>query len=176
MAAVAPREGGDMDLMRCFKHLIAAPFQMPRSFSPAVLVAIESAVAAQEIRHRGEMRFVVETGLSPGRLLRGMTPRQRAIELFGELGVWDTEQNSGVLIYLLFADHAVEILADRGIQARAGNAAWEGICRQMQERFAAGDFSAGSLAGIQAIGEQLTLHFPASGGNPNELPDKPLVL
>jgi uncharacterized membrane protein len=165
-----------MDATRWLRHVIAADWQLWRRFPKRVLKSIEAAVVEQEKRHSGQLRFVVEGGLSIGRLARGQAPRARAVELFGALRVWDTEHNSGVLIYVLLADRAVEILADRGIQAQVGNHKWEGICAQMRSRFAAGDFEGGSVAGIRAISDLLAEHFPATGENRNELPDKPVVL
>lgn len=102
--------------------------------------------------------------------------RQRAADLFGRLGVWDTEGNSGVLIYVQLVDHQVEILADRGIAAKVALAEWEAICRSMEAAFRAGDYRNGALAAIQRAGELLTEHFPAGERNPNELPDRPLLL
>ncbi|OFZ97910.1 MAG: hypothetical protein A3H35_03835 [Betaproteobacteria bacterium RIFCSPLOWO2_02_FULL_62_17] len=165
-----------MDATRWLRHVLAADWLLWRHFPKRVLAAIENSIGEQEQRHLGELRFAVEGGLSVGRLVRGQGARARAVELFGALRVWDTEQNSGVLIYLLLADRAVEILADRGIQAQVGNQKWEGICAQMRSRFAAGDFEGGSVEGILAVSDLLAQHFPASGENRNELPDKPIVL
>ena len=165
-----------MGAIRWLKHLCAADWLRWRQFPRPVLAAIGQVVGEQEKRHDGELRFVVEGGLSPARLFRGMHSRARAVELFGVLRVWDTEHNSGVLIYVLLADRAVEILADRGIQACVGNPVWERICGEMRGQFAAGEFELGSAHGIRAISDVLAAHFPAVGSNPNELPDKPLVL
>lgn len=129
-----------------------------------------------EKSHLGELRFVVEGALEPGDVLAGTSARERAIDLFSLLRVWDTEHNSGVLVYLLLADRRVEIVADRGIHAHAGSENWDSICRRMEADFAAGRFETGALDGIRAIGELLTRHFPASGDNPNELSDRPVVL
>jgi len=139
------------------------------------LTAIEAAVAASERRHCGELRFVVEAHLSLEDLVwRRKTPRQRALELFSLLRVWDTEQNNGVLVYVLLADRAVEILADRAIHARLGDGRWQEICKEMQSCFARGDFEQGALRGIELITADLERHFP--GVSSNELPDKPLML
>lgn len=165
-----------MSLIRWMKHLCGGDWLMWRQFPKRVQATIERAVAEQEARHNGELRFVLEGGLPPGSLLRGQRSRARAVDLFGTLRVWDTEHNSGVLIYVLLADRAVEILADRGIQARVGNAAWERICDEMRQRFAAGEFEAGAVQGVRAISDILAAHFPPAGVNPNELPDKPVVL
>jgi uncharacterized membrane protein len=104
------------------------------------------------------------------------TARERAIEVFGRLRIWDTEDNAGVLIYLLLADRRVEIVADRGIHAKVGTAAWDAICGEMQRAFADGRFEAGAVLGIEAISDLLAEHFPPDGDNPNELPDQAVVL
>ena len=111
-----------------------------------------------------------------GELLRGIRSRERAVECFGRLRVWDTEHNSGVLIYLLLADRRVEIVADRGIHGKVGTAAWEAICGEMQQEFARGQFERGVVLGVRAISDLLAAHFPPSDDSRNELPDKPVVL
>jgi len=162
--------------MRWIRHLWLDDLAVRRAFPRAVLDTIERSIGAQEARHRGELRFVVEGGLPLGPLLAGRTARERAIEVFSRLRIWDTEDNAGVLVYLLLADRRVEIVADRGIDARVGSAAWDVICREMQAAFAAGRFEAGALLGIQAISDLLAEHFPPGDHNPNELPDRPVVL
>ena len=109
-------------------------------------------------------------------LFKDQSPRERAIELFAHLRVWDTEQNNGLLIYLLLADRAVEIVADRGIHAKVGTDEWSKICRQMETAFKQSNYEAGVLSGVQTVTEHLVEHFPASGNRKNELPDKPVVL
>ena len=141
-----------------------------------MLDSIETAITDSETRHYGELRFVVETHLSFNALIRRMSPRQRAIELFSQLKVWDTEQNSGVLIYLLLADQDIEIIADRGIHHHVGNDAWQTICQQMEQQFRQQQFEAGIIDGIYAISKLLTQYFPATNNNINELPNKPIVL
>jgi uncharacterized membrane protein len=123
--------------------------------------------------------MVVESRLSPWAVLRGLHPRQRAIDLFSELRIWDTEHNSGVLIYLLMAEHAIEIVADRGIAARVAADEWDDICRQMQLAYAQSDWRGGSLRGIEQIHALLQRHFPAgaqAGGDHDELPNRPLLI
>lgn len=161
---------------RLFRHLVGEDWAARRAFPAAVLDRITATIAAQEQRHCGELRFVVEGGLPPLRILGGQTARDRAAELFSELRVWDTEGNSGVLIYLLMADHAVEILADRGIAARVGAEQWQAICRGMERRFACGEYEQGAVEGLEAVSDLLASHFPAEAGNPNELPDRPVVM
>jgi uncharacterized membrane protein len=109
--------------------------------------------------------------------MAGRAPRDRAKEAFSLLRVWDTEHNTGVLVYILIADHAIEIVADRGIAAKVPEAEWQAVCARMQRDFTTGDYEKGSLAGVTAIGEILARHFPANGSrNPDELPDRPVFL
>lgn len=165
-----------MNWRRIIRHLLAPDWVARRAFPPAAQAAIEAAIKASEGQHDGELRFVAEAGLDLAALLRGQAPRQRAIEVFSHLRVWDTEHNSGVLIYVQLVDHKVEILADRGITAHVAQMQWDEICHGMEHRFRQGDFQAGALAAIGAITALLRRHFPASGANPNELPDKPVIL
>ena len=163
--------------MRWIRHLFLDAVLMRRAFPPAALAEIERAVAEQEKRHRGELRVAIEGGLPLGALLRRQSARGRALELFARLRVWDTEDNAGVLIYVLLADRDVEIVADRGIHARVGQAAWERICATMEREFAAGRYLQGVLAGLAAAGDLLARHFPAEPGrNPDELPNAPAVI
>ena len=163
--------------MRWIRHIFLDHFTLLRAFPRATLAAIERAVAGQEKRHRGELRVAIEGGLPIQALVAGRTARERALEHFTRLRVWDTEDNAGVLIYLLLADRRVEIIADRGIHALVGDTAWETICGAMQREFAAGRFEAGMLAGLSSVSDLLAQHFPAkAGNNPNELPDAPVVV
>lgn len=139
------------------------------------MTEIAAAIRDSEALHLGEIRFVVEGALEFSALWRDQSARARALEVFSLLGVWDTEHNNGVLIYLLFADRKVEIVVDRGIDARVGAAEWERICRVMEEHFRCRDFVRGVKAGIEAIDLHLVRHFPA-GENRNELPDHPVIL
>lgn len=161
---------------RLFRHLCLEDWALRRAFPPVVLERISALIGAEERRHSGELRFAVEGGLPPGRVLTRQTAHDRAIELFSRLGVWDTEKNNGVLIYVLLADRTVEIVADRGIHAIAGAATWARICDDMREQFARGAWEAGAVSGLKAVSDLLAAHFPADGANPNELPDHPVVL
>lgn len=165
-----------MSLARICKHALVPHWWAMRAFPEALLGAIETAIAASETRHGGELRFVVEGPLPTAALLSGKTSRQRAVELFAQLHVWDTEHNSGVLIYVQLIDRKVEIVADRGIDARVGQVFWEAVCSRMQAAFRAGNFESGACAAIAEVTEVLAQHFPAGEENPNELPDRPLVL
>jgi uncharacterized membrane protein len=163
--------------MRWLRHLFLDHLTLRRAFPRATLAAIGRAVAQQEKRHRGEIRVAIEGGLPLQALVAGRTARARALEQFARLRVWDTEDNAGVLIYLLLADRRVEIVADRGIHARVGDTAWETICGAMQQEFAAGRFEAGVIAGLSSASDLLQQHYPPDrGGNRNELPDAPVVV
>ena len=162
--------------IRFIKHLTAARWQVRRRLPGRSMNAIEAAIHASEKSHMGELRFAVEAGLDWPDLLAGITPRERAVEVFSHLRVWDTEHNSGVLIYLLLADRKVEIVADRGIHACVGNSAWISICQDMESKFRSGDFESGVLLGISEITALLQQHFPAHAHNPNDLSDRPAVL
>ena len=119
--------------------------------------------------------FAIEAALDTASLFRRQTAKQRALEVFSELRVWDTEHNNGVLIYVLMADRDVEILADRGIHVRAGKQAWSEICREMETFFGREQYLAGSLAGIRAVAQHLSKYFGSPGSRRNELPDEPSV-
>ncbi|HEY6924631.1 MAG TPA: TPM domain-containing protein, partial [Steroidobacteraceae bacterium] len=109
-------------------------------------------------------------------LLKGQPARERAIEVFSQLRVWDTEHNNGVLIYLLLADRHVEIVADRGVHGRVSSQIWETICREMEAAFRQGHYREGAIGGIQAVTRHLAAHFPATGARRNELADNPALL
>lgn len=163
-------------VMRFFRHVFSGPWLVRRYFPTAAMRNIEAVIRHSETSHSGEIRFVVEPALHPFEILRSEKPRQRAIEIFSRLCVWDTEHNNGVLIYLLLADHDVEIVADRGIDRRMGQQGWEVICHEMEAAFRQGHFESGVVAGIERISEALRRHFPAEAQNKNELPDAPIVL
>jgi uncharacterized membrane protein len=161
---------------RLLRHLFCDFWSVRRAFPPEAMAAIEREIGAQESRHDGELRFAVEASLPFVDLLRGATGRERAVELFGRLRVWDTEQNTGVLVYLLLADHDVEIVADRGIHRAVGEGGWEAICREMEQAFARGEFREGVIRGVQAISDHLAAHCPPRPDNPDELPDRPVIV
>ncbi|HEY3677908.1 MAG TPA: TPM domain-containing protein [Bradyrhizobium sp.] len=165
-----------MGIKRIGKHLIEHHWRVRRLFPPRVLEAIEQAIRAGEATHAGQVRFVVEGALDGAPLLRGQPARERALDVFSQLRIWDTAHNNGVLIYLLLADRQVEIIADRGIDARVGAAGWQKICAGMQAEFKAGKFGSGSIHGVEAVSRELAKYFPAHGKGPNELPDAPVVI
>ncbi|HEX2631543.1 MAG TPA: TPM domain-containing protein [Bradyrhizobium sp.] len=165
-----------MGIKRIGKHLIEHRWRVRRSFPPKALAAIERSIKATEATHSGQVRFVVEGALDGAPLFRGQSARERALDVFSHLRIWDTAHNNGVLIYLLLADRDVEIVADRGIDAKVGTANWEKICKAMETDFRAGDFEGGVIRGIEAVSKQLAAHFPRQGGGKNELPDAPVVI
>ncbi len=165
-----------MKLIRVLKHLLLPDWWLRRVFTRGDLAAIGKAVAASEKSHRGELRFVVEASMPLTFLWHDVTPRARAVDLFSTLRIWDTEENSGILIYVQLVERRVEILADRGIAARVPQAEWDAICRGMERSFADGQWRQGAVQAVTRAGELLASHFPARDDNPNELPDQPLIL
>ena len=134
-------------------------------------------VAASERRHSGEIRICVEAGLPVSYLWRNAPARERAITLFGKLRVWDTELNNGVLIYLLLADHAIEIVADRGLNQRVTEAQWKAMVDNLGAAIRAGNYEDGLTQALEEVSAVLVQHFPLmpSDANPNELPNRPVV-
>jgi hypothetical protein len=165
-----------MGIKRIGKHLVEHHWRARRTFPPQVLALIEQAIKAGEATHSGQVRFVVEGALDGAPLFRGQSSRDRALDIFSRLRIWDTVHNNGVLIYLLLADRAVEIVADRGIDAKVGTQGWQKICADMEIDFKAGNFSGGVIKGIGEVSRQLARYFPKSGVGPNELPDTPVVM
>ncbi|MDE2402971.1 MAG: TPM domain-containing protein [Burkholderiales bacterium] len=165
-----------MKIKRIARHVLMTHAQVRRSFPASTLKSIEHAIKASENLHQGEIRFVVEAALDGLPLFKGQSARGRAMDVFSQLGIWDTEHNNGLLIYLLMADRAVEIVADRGIHAKVGPHEWGTICHRMEVAFKQSDFEGGVLAGVQAVTQHLAAHFPAQGPSRNELPNAAVVL
>lgn len=164
-------------LQRMWQHFNIGTLAVRRAFPPATMQAIEQATREAEGKHAGEIRFAVEDSLPFRRLWRAVTPRHRAVEAFAELGVWDTRDNNGVLIYLLLADRHVEIVADRGVGGgKVPQSDWEACCREMERHFGKGDFRGGAIAGIRAVAEVLARYPAGPRDAGNELPDRPAVL
>ena len=161
---------------RFVRHLATDHRAVRRAFPKEDLGRIEAAISAGERNHAGQVRFVVEAALPLALVLSRQTPRERALDVFGRLRIWDTEDNSGVLVYLLLADRRVEIVADRGIHRKVGEGAWRSICHTMEKAFRERRFADGALTGIEAVSALLARHFPRSGAATNELPDQPILL
>ena len=159
---------------RILKHRWLDETDTARALDDAALQRLEDRVAASERHHSGEIRLCVEAGLPLSYLWRGATARERALAMFGKLRVWDTEANNGVLIYLLLAEHAIEIVADRGLARQVPQAHWDALVGGMREAFRAGRFEAGLEQAVDAVDAMLVCHFPLAEGehNPNELPDR----
>ena len=163
-------------MTRLLRHLLALPGAVARAFPGNAFPKIEEAIRQGEKLHDGEIRFAVEAALHPAQLWRGVTARERALAVFSELGVWDTERNNGVLIYLLLAERDVEIVADRGFNGKVGAAEWEAVCRRMESALREGRHADAVLAGVEALSQIIARHFPPSPGGRNELPDTPAAL
>lgn len=174
--AAAHQVAGEMNIRRIVRHLLLTHWQVRHAFPRATLNIIEEMIRKGETLHSAQLRFAVEGALDIVPLLKGQTPRERALAVFAEQGIWDTEHNDGVLIYLLLADHAVEIIADRGVSAKVSADEWRAICRDMESEFKAGYYQAGVVRGIEAATWLLIKHYPARTADINELPDRPVVL
>jgi uncharacterized membrane protein len=166
-----------MRIARTLKHWFYFPLQVRKHFPAETMTTIHKAIAESERSHLGEIRFAVEGALPWHDAFDRVSARERALQLFSQLRVWDTEYNNGVLIYLLLADRDVEIVADRGVHARVGTEGWEAICHAMEHEFRQGRFEAGVLLGLERITTILREQYPSRGqNNPNELPDEPIVV
>ncbi len=160
---------------RLLKHRRFDERDAERLLGAGALQRVQARVVASEAAHSGEIRVCVEAGLPLSYLRRGATPRERAVAMFGKLRVWDTEHNNGVLIYLLIAEHAIEIVADRGVARRVNEAEWQRIAALMKAAFQRGEFEAGLNQAVDAVDALLRDRFALAPGEPNlnELPDAP---
>ena len=166
-------------LKRLLRHRWSDEATLRRALPPEALARIGERVTASERRHTGQIRVCIEAGLPWSYIRREAPARQRAITLFGKLRVWDTAQNNGVLIYLLLAEHAIEIVADRGIDLHVDAADWAAMTKRMAQAFREGRFEDGVTQALEEVSALLVEHFPAEPGAPsrrNELPDAPVVL
>lgn len=161
---------------RVLRHAATTHRAAEKRFAPDALARLQAAIAEGETTHRGEVRLIVEAALPWRKLQRGMTTRQRAIDLFGTFRVWDTEENNGVLLYVNVADRKVELIADRAAARAVPDATWSAICTRLQEAFKRGEFEAGTAAAIAAIHAELAKHFPEDGSEASSLPDAPVML
>ena len=165
-----------MQLRRLFRHWLQGLQPAKKLLPPAALEQIESEVQAAERTHEGEIRVAVESALSFQLLWRDISARDRALQAFASLGVWDTRHNNGVLIYVLLADKAIEIVADRGIAEHIPASEWQGLCDEVSERFRQGDPASGCFVAVRSVGRRLARFFPATGGDGDELPNQPVLL
>ncbi len=162
--------------LRLLRHCLTPGGLAARRFPAATMDRIEARVTLAELSHGAEIRIAIETALSPSAILSGQTPRERALEVFGGLRVWDTEANSGVLVYLLLADHAVEIIADRGASARVDASVWQQACTLLAAACREGREEEGALAAIDLLDEALVVAFPRPPGDVDEMPNRPIVV
>jgi uncharacterized membrane protein len=165
-----------MNIKRIIKHLSFSHTYLRNTFPRVAFDNIENAIAEVERKHAGQIRFAVETALEIKPLFANLSARERAIEVFSQLRIWDTEQNNGVLVYLLLADRKVEIVADRGVHNKLGQNIWDVICKEMETAFRQGKFEEGICNGIRQVGSHLEHHYPQDGTKINELPDRPVIL
>ncbi len=163
-------------MLRILRHLLTPFWVLRLRYPPGLLKRIEERIGLIERRHPGEVRLAVEHALELGDLLSGLTPRERALEVFGLLRVWDTEHNNGVLIYVLEAEHAVEIVADRGLARAVPQAEWDELCRQVETEFRAGRHGDGAMKAVDGAAALLERYFAVRTEARNELPDQPLLL
>jgi uncharacterized membrane protein len=176
MADAMKHESFGQRFGRVLRHWRSSKGDAQRAFPEGTLNAAAQAITAGEQTHRGEVRFIVEKSLPTDEVWDGVTCRQRALALFADYGVWDTEDNCGVLIYVNLAEHKVDIVADRGIDRKIDEATWQAVCSTMTEGFRQGRFHDATLAAIEQVNALLREHFPATGARPNELPDSPIML
>lgn len=165
---------------RLWRHAWRDQTDSQRALSPEAAQRLTAQVAASEARHTGEIRVCVEAALPltylwplpSGADLRPVV-RQRALAWFGKLGVWDTAHNNGVLVYLLLAERAIEIVADRGLNDRVTPADWQALAATLATDLRAGRFEDGLAQAVQQIGLWLERDFPQTAGTagPNQLPD-----
>ena len=161
---------------RALKHLRGTPATARQAFPERTLKAIETTIADGEAMHQAEVRLIVEAALTPGMAYQGVSNRERARELFAQYGVWDTEDNVGVLIYINLAEHQVDIVADRNVGRRITPEQWQGVCRTMTGGFKEGNFHDSTLDALQQLNTLLQSHFPADGTRGNQLPNEPILL
>ncbi len=176
--AVAPRVAGRQSLMlrRWFSHFTTTHFTLRRCFPADVMNAIDAAITASERSHQAEIRFAIETALPLGHLLRDVSGKERAREIFRRLGMADTAAHNGILVYVLLAERDIEIVADQGFDGKVAERAWEDICNSIVAAFRNGEYGPGAIQAIGRLSELAVVHFPPGTDNRNELPNRPVVL
>ncbi|MGH6639681.1 MAG: TPM domain-containing protein [Polaromonas sp.] len=164
-------------LKRIVRHRWLDESDTRRALPPDLVQRLMARVAASENRHSGEIRICVEAGLPLSYLWRNATARERAVTMFGKLRVWDTEHNNGVLIYLLLAEHAIELVADRGLNRHVSPQDWQAMVQRMGSAFRDGRFEEGLTQALAEVSAVLVQHFPTQDGDTqrNELPDRPVL-
>ena len=167
------------------RHLWLDVSDTRRAIPPDMVHRLAERVAASEKRHSGQIRICVEASLPSSYLWRldrdntlGNLTRQRAVMMFGKLGVWDTEHNNGALVYVLLAEHAIEIVADRGLMRHVDAAQWQAMVARMASAFREKHYEDGLTQALEETSAVLVSHFgqtDTSSSHPNELPDTPLL-
>lgn len=166
-----------MNIMQIAKHMFAGRRLTYKFFSADTLRLIEEAIHESELQHRGEIVVAIEAGLPLRALLECRSPRERAIEVFSRLRVWDTEDNAGVLIYLLLVEGRIEIVADRGVSNLVGEKYWRDVCRTIEDSLRIGEGKNAVLNGINLVSAYLKKHFPRdTPAKDAGLPDEPVIL
>ncbi len=166
---------------RILRHLWFEESHARRAIPPAMAQRLGQRVAASEQRHNGQIRICVEASLPLHALWHSESTAHlahaRAVALFGELRVWDTEANNGVLIYLLLAERAVELVADRGLNRHVSAPQWQAMARRMAGAFRERRFEDGLTQALEEVSALLVQYFPLQPGqvHRNELPNAPLL-
>lgn len=163
-------------LKRAFRHLFTTNRAGKQAFPETTLQVIQEVITAGEKLHRAEVQLIVEPSLPLSEIWAGTSSRERAIELFSLHRIWDTEENSGILIYIDLADHQVEIIADRGINHVTTGEEWESVCQAMTRGFAQGNYHDSVVASLKLLNQILHEHLPDTENLPNQLPNRPIVL
>jgi len=161
---------------RLWLNVFGGWFQISRWFPEPKMKFIRDVITEGERHHAGELCFAVEARYSVLAVLKGIHARLRAEQIFSALRVWDTAENSGVLVYLQVAEHRIEIVADRGIAAKVPEADWSALCTGFAEDMHRMDPDQAVLACLTKINALLVRHFPADEDNPQELSDEPVIL
>lgn len=160
---------------RWLKHFLYMP-ATKRYFSKQDQDAIAQAVTEAECGHVGEIQVVIEGHLPVNQAYYQET-RMRARQLFAELGVWDTEYNSGVLLYINLCERKVEIVIDRGIQQATEQAVWDDICQDITAQLAQKQFKMAVVTGVVNMGKVLNQFYVQSVKDENnELTNHPIIL
>jgi uncharacterized membrane protein len=169
-----------VNLGRWMRHLWLDLGDVRRVVPDDMAERLAGRIAASEGRHTGEVRLCVEASLPAGEVwqagsTQALSPlvREHALGWFGRLGIWDTEHNNGVLIYLLLAERAIEIVADRALTQRVRPDEWQAMVARLSERLHAGEMEDGLTQALAEVSAVLVAHFPAPPGwrRANELPD-----
>ena len=163
-------------LPRIWRHLVTTSAGSRRAFPEAALDDIQKIIAKGETLHRAEVRLVIEPSLSIQDVLNGKTSRERALELFSQYGIWDTEENCGILIYIELADHQVEIVADRGVDRIISESEWQDVCQTMTTGFARDSYGDAVIAALEKLNALLHVRFPDDESGVNQLSDRPIML